>query len=206
MSEHLDFGGLTVAHDERVLRPRTWTSAQSAWVAELAVDAPEGPVLELCAGVGHIGMLAVQGSARHLVCVDASDAACRLARANAVANALGSRVEVRHARLEEALAPGESFPLVIADPPWVEREHTHRFPEDPLTAIDGGHDGLDVARACLEVVDAHLAPGGSAVLQLGSTTQVDALAAESSLASGRLVRGEVRTYPRGVLVRLDSGR
>ena len=48
--EHLDFGHLRIAFDDRVLRPRPWTVAQSEWVSGLLEDAPPGPVLDL-AGV-----------------------------------------------------------------------------------------------------------------------------------------------------------
>ncbi|CUR62381.1 Methyltransferase small [metagenome] len=203
MTEHLAFGPLTIAFDERVLRPREWTAAQSAWAADLMTTAPDGPVLELCSGAGHIGLLAVLLSARPLVCVDASSVACDYARANAAAAGIADRVEVREGRLEEAVRDDEGFPVVIADPPWVPAAETGQFPEDPLTAIDGGGDGLDVARAVLAVIDRHLAPGGSAVLQLGTTAQVDVLKSEPCLAEGRLTVVEVREEERGVLARLD---
>src|SRR5687767_11506103 len=139
--KHLTFGSLRIAFDDRVLRPREWTTAQSAWAAEILASTPEGPVLELCAGAGQIGLLAVVDSAgRRLVCVDADEVACDFARANAEGAGLSDRVEVRHASLEDALRRDELFPLVIADPPWVPREATGRFPEDPLSAIDGGPD------------------------------------------------------------------
>lgn len=203
MTERIDFESLTIAFDDRVLRPREWTAAQSEWAADLMASAPGGPVLELCAGAGHIGLLAVAANGRQLVCVDASSVACDYARANALANRMADRVEVREGRLEEALAPDERFPVVIADPPWVPRDETSRYPEDPLTAIDGGDDGLDVARACLAAVDAHLAPGGSAVLQVGTAAQVEALSAEPCFAEGRLAVVEVRQEERGVLARVD---
>jgi methylase of polypeptide subunit release factors len=203
MTERIAFGPLAIAFDERVLRPREWTAAQSQWAADLMASAPDGPVLELCAGAGHIGLLAVAASGRHLVCVDANPVACDFARANALAAGMADRVEVREARLETALAPDELFPVVIADPPWVPREQTSQFPEDPLLAIDGGPDGLDVARACLSVIAAHLAPGGSAVLQLGTRAQADVLRSEPCFVDGGLVVAEVRQEERGVLARLD---
>ncbi|TGN62804.1 methyltransferase domain-containing protein [Nocardioides eburneiflavus] len=203
MTEHLAFGSLTIAFDDRVLRPRDWTTAQSEWAAKLSPTTPGGAVLELCAGAGHIGLLAVAATGRQLVCVDASAVACDYARANALAAGLADRVEVREGRLEEAIGPDETFALVIADPPWVPREQTGRYPEDPLSAIDGGDDGLDVARACLAVIDAHLAPGGSAVLQVGTCEQVDVLRGEPCFAEGRFAVVEVRQEERGVLARID---
>ena len=203
MTETLAFGPLTIAFDDRVLRPREWTAAQSEWAAELMRPAPDGPVLELCAGAGHIGLLAVAASKRRLVCVDANPVACDFARDNARDAGMADRVEVREARLETALADDEIFPVVIADPPWVPRAETGRFPEDPLSAIDGGDDGLDVARACLRVVADHRAPGGSAVLQLGTVAQATALAREECFTDGTLTMPELRQEERGVLARVD---
>lgn len=202
MPETTLFGRLEIAFDDRVLRPREWTVAQAQWAADLLVGLPDGPVLELCSGAGHIGLLAVSGSRRRLVCVDASEVACDFARANASAAGMADRVEVRHGLLEEVVGPDEVFPLVVADPPWVPRDETARFPEDPLLAIDGGPDGLDVARACLGVIGRHLAPGGAAVLQLGTAEQAETLARDA----GGLALTDVRQEERGVLVRLDRSR
>ena len=67
----VDFDGLTVCFDGRVLHPRAWTAEQSRWAARLLEDLPHGPVLELCAGAGQIGLAAVRRSQRRLVCVEA---------------------------------------------------------------------------------------------------------------------------------------
>jgi release factor glutamine methyltransferase len=196
----LDFDGLPISWDRRVLEPRPWTAAQSRWVAELAATVPAGPVLELCCGAGHIGLLAAARCGRALVAVDVNPAACELARRNARAAGLGDRVEVREGDLGAVLADDERFPLVVADPPWVPRTEVGRYPEDPVLAIDGGPDGLDVARLCLEVAERHVAPGGSVVLQLGTADQAARLAQGGP---GLAVR-EVRACERGVLVRLDA--
>lgn len=202
MAPQMTFGTLDIAYDDRVLRPRTWTTTQSRWAAELLAEVPAGPVLELCSGAGQIGLLAVAASDRRLLCVDASEAACEFALANARSAGMADRVEVRLGPLDEALAPDERFPLVIADPPWVPGAETGRFPEDPLSAIDGGPDGLDVARACLRVVAAHLGPDGAAVLQLGTREQAERLGQEAR-ELGHLVLSELRHHERGVLVRVD---
>ena len=54
-----EYGPLSIAYDHRVLEPRPWTAAQSRWVSALLESAPPGPVLEICSGAGHIGLLAV---------------------------------------------------------------------------------------------------------------------------------------------------
>src|SRR4051794_16146677 len=135
--QRIPFGELTIAFDNQVLRPRQWTTAQSDWAAELLAGSPEGPVLELCAGVGQIGLLAVVKHPRRLVMVDSNPRACELARRNVEAAGRSCDVEVRESALEHALASDEQFVGVIADPPWVPRADVNRFPEDPTSAIDG---------------------------------------------------------------------
>ncbi|AJR18011.1 methyltransferase [Pimelobacter simplex] len=203
MSRIMAFGPLAIEYDETVLRPRRWTVAQGRWAATLLPALPPGPVLELCAGAGQIGLLAVHGTRRTLVAVDASPTACAWARHNAASN--GLRADVRETSLSDALQPDESFPLVIADPPWVPHDDIGRHPDDPVTAIDGGPDGLDVARQCVDLAAAHLAPGGSVLLQLGTNEQADRL----GQAWGRVGLTEHSRYVvpgRGVVVHLRAAR
>jgi release factor glutamine methyltransferase len=173
--ELMPFGPLLVRFDARVLRPRPWTLEQSRWAAELLSSAPPGPVLELCAGVGHIGLAVAAESDRAFHLVDADAHACSHARWNAEAAGLAARVTVHHGPMHEAVPPDERFALVLADPPWVPSSEVSRFPADPRRAIDGGPDGLDLARTCVEVVARHLLPGGASVLQLGDEAQADAM-------------------------------
>ena len=196
MTQTTPFGDLTIAYDERVLAPRTWTTMQSAWADELLSDPPVGPVLELGCGAGQIGLLAVRAHPeRHLVCVDASAQACTFTRLNAESAGLGDRVEARHGDLADALGPDERFALVIADPPWVPSAEIDRYPEDPTTAIDGGPDGLDVARACIRVAAPRLVFGGAILLQLGTRAQASALARETV----GLALADLRTGAGGVI-------
>lgn len=170
------FGPLTVQYDARVLVPRPWTLQQSEWAAELAGRASAGPMLELCAGAGHIGQAAAVLAGRDLVQVERDPVAAGYARRNAADAGLNERVEVRQASLADALAPDEVFPLVLADPPYLPSAQVSRWPEDPVTAIDGGPDGLDVVRLCLRVAAAHLVPGGPLLLQVAGDAQVDVMA------------------------------
>ena len=205
----MSFGHLTVRFDERVLRPRPWTRSQSLWAAEFAADLPPGPCLELCAGVGHLGLLLASLVPRDLVLVDADRTACRYARVNAAAAALTHRVEVRHGNIDAAIGSKERFALILADPPWVPSADTWRFPADPAFAIDGGPDGLAGARSCIEVIGRHLSPGGASILLLRDDHQVAGirtyLEARPSLGLSVL---DVRATPDddGVLVKLASTR
>ena len=202
-TEVIEFGSLSIQFDSRVLRPRRWTTAQSAWASALLRTAPDGPVLELCAGVGHIGLLAMVGQSRPLVLVDSSRVACDHAAANVERAGLSCPVDIRCGRIEEQVADEEQFALIIADPPWVPSEDIDDHENDPDHAIDGGSEGLDVVRTCIQIIGAHLAEGGAAILQLGSVDQVtavnDQLVDHPDLG---LRLAEHRTFEGGVLVEL----
>jgi release factor glutamine methyltransferase len=203
-TELIEFGSLSIQFDNRVLRPRRWTTAQSAWASALLRSAPEGPVLELCAGVGHIGLLAMVGQSRPLVLVDSSPVACDHAAVNVERAALSCPVEIRCGRMEEQIAAEERFAVIIADPPWVRTDDTDDHADDPVHAIDGGSDGLDLVRTCVEVIGRHLAEAGSAILQLGSIDQVAAVSDQVADHPDLGLRlAEHRAYEdRGVLVEL----
>jgi len=200
--EHADLR-LAVQYDDSVLVPRAWTAAQSAWARRVLAARPGARVLELCAGVGHIGQLAVLHSGHRLVCVDRDARACAYASRNAVANGLAGQVEVRCVPLAEAVRPDERYEVVVADPPWVPSADCGRFPEDPLGAIDGGPEGTAVARECVRVADAVLPAGGVLLIQLRDVEQAARLA--ETPEAQRLTLSEIRTPEpgRGVLARFD---
>jgi methylase of polypeptide subunit release factors len=187
--ERAAFGPLSVVFDPRVLRPRPWTLAQSEWAAELSPGVPNGPILELAAGAGHIGLAAAVLTGRPLVQVDLSDVACSYARTNARA-AGRPDVEVRCGRFGAVLEPAERFPLVIADPPYVPSAEVAQFADDPTLAIDGGPDGLVALRECLTAAGAHVAADGVVLLQ----TRGERQARQALSRWGRLSLVQVRTF------------
>lgn len=198
------FGSLDIRFDDAVLRPRPWTIAQSLWAAELSAKAPQGSVLELCTGVGQIGLELASRVSRQFVLVDVDQHACGYARDNAKAAGLAERVDVRSGPMDAVLVPDEQFALILADPPWVRADETARFPLDPLLAIDGGHDGLRVARICIDVIGKHLVPGGAAIIQLGDAGQAEEMKDHLEASPHLCLRvEEVRAYDGdGVLVLL----
>ncbi|KRF11380.1 hypothetical protein ASG90_16625 [Nocardioides sp. Soil797] len=193
-TRQLTFGDVAIVYDDRVLTPRPWTAAQSAWAAEAAAEAPSGPILELCSGVGHIGLLAMKSTGRRGVLVDIDPVACDFSRGNIAVAGLSEMVEVRQRPVLECLELGESFPLVVADPPWVPSHDIGRFPDDPELAIDGGDDGLALARDCVRTIDRCLHPDGAAVVQLGTVAQADDLGDWMADEGFELSTTEVRTF------------
>jgi release factor glutamine methyltransferase len=171
--EVTDFAGLEIGWDRRVLRPRPWTAEQGRWAADLLLDAPDGPILELCCGAGHIGLLAAHGSGRDLVQVDEDPTAAAYARRNA--EAAHVRSDVRAGPLGGSLRPDERFPMVIADPPWLPMVGVS-YPDEPVEPATGAIEGVDALHECVGVCLDHLSPEGHLVLQVGLSKQIERLA------------------------------
>lgn len=202
MRRALAFGPLTISYDETVLEPRPWTFAQSEWAASLLHEAQPGAVVELCCGAGQIGLAAAALSGRDLVLVDASAEACELSRLNADAAGLEGSTDVRHGLMDEVLDEPDRFALVLADPPYLPSHSTGLFPDDPEHAVDGGRDGLALARTCLDVAARHTEVGAPVLLQLRDLAQADALAGELH-DSHPLAHVETRVLdPRGAVLLL----
>jgi methylase of polypeptide subunit release factors len=184
------FGPIVVDYDERVLAPRLWTLMQSEWAAELASHTGPGPILELCAGAGQIGLVAALMSGRDLVQVERNPVAAGFAERNARAAGYADRTEVRAGPMQQMLGEQERFPVLIADPPYLPSVQVGEWAEDPVQAIDGGADGLDLVRICLAVAARHLSADGHLLLQVAGPDQ--ARQVQRELPAG-LVARDTRT-------------
>ena len=160
-------------------------------------------MLELCAGAGQIGLVLAHETGCLLVQVDSDERACHFARHNAHANDL--EADLRCASLEDALAPDERFRLVLADPPYIRSGDTGQYRDDPAHAIDGGDDGLDLARACLTVTARHLLDGGHVLIQLGGPEQAATLSTEAETFGLEAIETRVHGIDRSLLLLRRAG-
>jgi release factor glutamine methyltransferase len=106
---------------------------------------------------------------------------------DAVACAARNGVQAVVGDLDEPLGPDHSFDVVTAVPPYVPTSQLRLLPADvqryePRAALDGGADGLDVARRIVSAASRLLAPGGWLLIELGGD-QDDGLAPDLA-ASG----------------------
>lgn len=172
------FGGIrvatsTVVDPPRVIQPRPWTLAQSVWAHQLSPTCRPGPVLELFAGSGHIGLEASRRTGRPAVLVDFSAEACQLAAETARINGLDASVIA--AAVSQAVCERSRPGLVLADPPYVPTSEVCRFPGDPDDAIDGGPDGLSLVRTVLRASHPVVSRDVPLVLQLRGQDQAVAV-------------------------------
>jgi release factor glutamine methyltransferase len=188
-----------VTPDVLIPRPETETLVRAA------LDEKPARVLELGVGSGCISAaLARELPNAELVAVDVSPRALDVARENLAALALLDRVELLLADGLRDVAG--RFDLVVSNPPYVARaELAGLAPEvrhEPVLALDGGEDGLDVIRRICSEAPERLERPGALALEVGAgqAAEVEALLRRSG-ASSVQVANDLAGIPRVVLGR-----
>lgn len=161
------FDGLRVGVRPGVFVPRR----RSELLVRLAADglAPDAVVIDLCCGSGALGaalLVRVPGVELHACDIDPAAVWC--ARRNLAAGASVHRGDLWSAlpgslrgRVAVALANAPYVPSAgVALMPSEARDH------EPITALDGGPDGLDVHRRIAADASAWLAPGGRLIIEV----------------------------------------
>ncbi|HEX9031866.1 MAG TPA: putative protein N(5)-glutamine methyltransferase [Streptosporangiaceae bacterium] len=174
-----DFCGLRVRVDPGVFvpRPRTELLVREA----VAVTRPGAIVVDLACGSGAIGLAVaarVPGIELHAVDIEPAAAAC--ARGNLAA--IGG--QVHEGNLYDPLPDRllGKVNVLVANVPYVPSRAIDFMPSEardhePLVALDGGADGLDVLRLAAASAADWLAPGGSLLMETSSDQAAAALAA-----------------------------
>ncbi|MFY1689170.1 putative protein N(5)-glutamine methyltransferase [Plantactinospora sp. WMMB782] len=188
----VDFCGLRVAVDPGVFVPRRRTELLVRRAAGLA--RPGATVLDLACGCGAIGLaVATLVGDVGLYAVDIEPAAVRCARRNLAP--LGGRVYAGD--LYQPLPPRlrGRVDVLVANVPYVPSEAVELLPpearlHEPLVALDGGRDGLDVLRRVAAGAPDWLAPGGHLLLETSSAQAGVAAAALTEAGLGTVVVGD----------------
>jgi release factor glutamine methyltransferase len=198
-----EFHGLALSTDARALIPRPETELLVDLVIAAIVDRlisaprPVGTqalrVIDVGTGAGTIAIaLAVELRKRRidndvsLIATDTSPDALRLARENAVGHGVADRIQFELGDL----VPWDAtlFEIVAANLPYIPSGAIAGLPVgasfEPVMALDGGADGLDLVRRLIEQLARVLRPGGAAFLEIGSDQGSAVVAATAELAPG----------------------
>lgn len=227
-----DFYGYTFQTDARALIPRDDSAAPlELFLSLLPAAPPRGGLrlLDLCTGSGCLGIaavleLAARGIKACAVLADNSEAALALARENIARHGLTGAVHTAYADVfaldrfapegcrPDGAAGGErgGFDGCICNPPYIESAAVADLEREvtafePLSALDGGDDGLDFYRAAAAALPRLVEPGGIVTFEVGYT-QAGAVTALLSAAGYEDVRtaADLQGIPRAVAARVPG--
>jgi release factor glutamine methyltransferase len=210
---HVEFHGLRINVGKGVLIPRPETELMAGEVIKMilaarrrqllfglpATDPARGEwkvtVLDLCTGSGCIALALAQEIDRaSIVGIDVSDEALSYARRNAEHNWIDN-VTFLQGDLFAPLPPDSTFDFIVSNPPYIRRKDIAALQVEirdyePLDALDGGEDGLDIYRRIFEGAPGFLTANGMLILEVGAgqSDDIRQLAAEAGFSDSGFIR------------------
>ncbi len=172
-----EFMGLEFAVNEHVLIPRQDTEIL---VEEVLKNLHDGMrILDLCTGSGCILISLMKYSNDcHGVGADISAQALRTAEANAAAILETGRSDITFVQSDLFGQITGKYEFIVSNPPYIERGSIDTLmPEvrdhEPVTALDGGVDGLDFYREITAKSRNYLVNGGMLFFEIGCDQGAD---------------------------------
>jgi len=179
---HREFWSLSFAVDPSVLVPRPETELLVERAAACcSPEAPPPTVVDVGTGSGAVALALCQElPSGRFWATDTSAGALDVARGNAAAHQ--REVTFLKGDLLSTLPPDIRANVVVSNPPYIPTGELAGLPRDvrdwePMTALDGGEDGLDVIRALVPQAVQRLVPGGYLLLEISGPAQSDAVMA-----------------------------
>ena len=167
-----EFYGINVVLTPAVLIPRPETEGlveHALFIAMMGMESRELTIADVGTGSGAIAInLAIHLPAARIFAVDVSDAVLDVAAYNIRAHGVGDRGTLAIGDLLDAVP--EPVDLVIANLPYIPSDRISTLqPEvqqEPVLALDGGSDGLDLIRRILIQAEDKLKPTGIILLEM----------------------------------------
>ena len=163
-----EFCGHTFTCDPRGLIPRPETEQLVELILKSSPDAAS--ILDVGTGSGVIAIsLALARPTAKVSACDLLPAALSLAQENAARHQLGDRIAFFQSDL--LAATSDTFAVIAANLPYIPTadisDLSREVQKDPLTALDGGPDGLVLVERLVAQAKSRLVPGGLIALEIG---------------------------------------
>lgn len=171
---HKEFMGLDFKVTKDTLIPRPDTEILVEAVLQRLKAGPESDLrlADIGTGSGAICLSLLNYLPQlQAVTVDISPRAIEVARENAAALGVAERIEFFQGDLLEPIKD-RRFEAIVSNPPYIPKSDILTLAQDvkdyePMSALDGGEDGLDFYRRLLQEAPDLLEPGGFLAVEVG---------------------------------------
>lgn len=178
-----EFMGIKFMVDKRVLIPRQDTEVLVEAVLEY-MEKRKGSlkVLDLCTGSGAIAVsLAVKNASAKITASDISEDALDVATNNASEADVLKRIEFKKSDLFSEFKTGfrgAKFDVIVSNPPYIRSAvlptlQREIYEHEPMLALDGGEDGLDIYRRIISEAPKFMRKEGALFLEIGHNQGLD---------------------------------
>ena len=170
-----EFMGLDFYVDENVLIPQPDTETLVENTLEIcnkiiSIQNNKIRILDLCTGSGAIA-ISLENKLQHKSEIYASDIsikALKIAEKNSNTN--NSQINFIHSDLFERINQND-FEIIVSNPPYIKTETiktlSKQVQNEPILALDGGKDGLDIYRKIIMQAYKHIKNNGYLCLEIG---------------------------------------
>ncbi len=175
---------------------------------------PKPLILDLCTGSGCIAVaLAKELTGSTIHAIDNSESALEVARENSERHDVKDRITFMSGDLFQPVKNlAGKFDFIVSNPPYVKRSDLEGLePEvnvfEPVSALDGGEDGLDFIRSIIDEAPTFLNSNGWLLLEIGfdQATEVQAHIEKSGCYASLTVIKDLSGNDRVVKVRRSHG-
>ncbi len=170
-----EFYGLTFHVAPGVLVPRPETEIIVEEGIAFLKESGGRTAADIGTGSGCIAISLAAGLPEAVIyAIDSSDAAFKIAGENAELNGVAGRVRLLRGDLFGPLAQAGlagGLDLIVSNPPYIPSVDIPGLQAEvgfePLQALDGGPDGLDIVREIIRQAPEYLKPGGGLLIETG---------------------------------------
>lgn len=131
-----------------------------------------GSVADLCTGSGCIGisMLVYREDISSMLLCDISKNALNIAKKNAISNTVSKKCTFLCGDITKDL-PDTKFDMIVSNPPYIPSGDIENLSDEvkkePMLALDGGSDGLDIIRFLIGEGLSYLNENGKMLIEFG---------------------------------------
>ena len=170
---HKEFFGLDFYVDENVLDPRPDSEIIVEMILSDYKNIENLNLLEIGTGSSCLIVALVKAlSNARATAIDISTKALQIADKNISQHQLSTKIKLLQSDLFDNLATNNKFNIILSNPPYIPSNEIELLDKevqnyDPISALDGGNDGLDFYRSISKNARNYLHKNGSLYLEIG---------------------------------------